>query len=101
MSNTTPQIPTIPAFDIHAKLKSLNECWSFAIRTQPHNHGYDFEFCTRYIPDLTFAIYKRIGDHFVLVDFFSSYDEACDEAKNILDIYPNIRDRILQATSIL
>ncbi|MEF3137472.1 hypothetical protein J8995_18580 [Klebsiella quasipneumoniae subsp. quasipneumoniae] len=100
MSNTTPPTKAIPAFDIHAKLKSLNECWSFAIRTQPHNHGYDFEFCTRFIPDLTFAIYKRIGDYFVLVDFFSSYDEACDEAKDILCIYPEVRDLILKATSI-
>lgn len=100
MSNTTPPTKAIPAFDIHAKLKSLNECWSFAIRTQPHNHGYDFEFCARFIPDLTFAIYKRIGDYFVLVDFFSSYDEACDEAKDILYIYPEVRDLILKATSI-
>ena len=60
----------------------------------------NYEFCTNFIGEIEFAIYERHGNHFILVDFFKSYDEACDEAKDILYIYPEIRDLILKATSI-
>ena len=37
------------------------------------------------------AVYERIENYFVLVDFFKSYDEACDDAKKIIDEHPDIK----------
>ncbi|HHG9944781.1 TPA: hypothetical protein ACPZLR_002603 [Yersinia enterocolitica] len=36
-----------------------------------------------------FAIYKRMGDNFIIVDFFSELDDANKESLEILNKYPN------------
>ena len=40
---------------------------------------------------MEFAVYERIDNYFVLVDFFKSYDEACADAKKIIDDHPDIK----------
>ena len=38
-----------------------------------------------------FDIHERVDNYFVLVDFFKSYEEACDDAKKIIDDHPDIK----------
>lgn len=78
-------------FDVNAKLKSTNAHWAYLRSAQPHQNGFDYEFSTTFIDGIEFAIYERIGNYFVLVDFFKSYDEACDDAKIIIDAHPEIK----------
>lgn len=83
-------------FDIHAKLKSTNSHWSYLYAVQPHENGFNYQFNTAFIGEMEFAIYERIDNYFVLVDFFKSYDEACDDAKKIIDDHPDLK-RMLSA----
>ncbi|HHA1525555.1 TPA: hypothetical protein ACOED2_000604 [Enterobacter hormaechei subsp. xiangfangensis] len=78
-------------FDIHAKLKASNSHWSYCHAVQPHDKGFDYQFNTTFVGEMEFAIYERIENYFVLVDFFKSYDEACDDAKKIIDEHPDIK----------
>lgn len=78
-------------FDIRAKLKAANSHWSYLRSAQPHHDDFDYEFNTTFIDGLEFAIYERDGEYFVLVDFFKSYDEACEDAKKIIDDHPDIK----------
>lgn len=78
-------------FDIHAKLKSANSHWSYLYAVQPHENKFNYQFNTTFIGDMEFAVYERIDNYFVLVDFFKSYDEACDDAKKIIDDHPDLK----------
>lgn len=83
--------PTNQTFDIHAKLRSSKSHWSYLYASQSHQDGFNYQFNTTFIDGVEFAIYERIDNYFVLVDFFKSYDEACDDAKKIIDAYPDIK----------
>lgn len=90
--NITPQPkPASQAFDIHAKLKSANSHWSYCYAVQPCEKGFNYQFNTTFVGEMEFAVYERIDNHFVLVDFFKSYDEACADAKKIIDDHPDIK----------
>lgn len=89
-TNSLPK-PTNQTFDIHAKLRSSKSHWSYLYASQPHQDGFNYQFNTTFIDGVEFAIYERIDNYFVLVDFFKSYDEACDDAKKIIDAYPDIK----------
>ncbi len=88
--NTKPKSVTAK-FDIHTKLKEANSHWSYLRAAQPYQNDSDYEFNTTFIDGIEFAIYERIDNYFVLVDFFKSYEEACDDAKKIIDAYPEIK----------
>lgn len=83
--------PVSPEFDIHAKLKAANSHWSYLYAVQPHENEFNYQFNTTFIGDMEFAVYERIDNYFVLVDFFKSYDEACDDAKKIIDDHPDLK----------
>ncbi|MBN7886578.1 hypothetical protein J0M42_00575 [Enterobacter hormaechei] len=91
MNTTSQPNPASQAFDIHAKLKEAKSHWSYLRAAQPHQNDFDYEFNTTFIDGLEFAIYARNGDYFVLVDFFKSYNEACNDAKKIIDEDPDIK----------
>ncbi|WP_220123679.1 hypothetical protein, partial [Enterobacter hormaechei] len=91
MNITSQPNPASKEFDIHAKLKAANSHWSYLRAAQPHQNDFDYEFNTTFIDGLEFAIYERVGNYFVLVDFFKSYEEACDDAKKIIDDHPDIK----------
>ncbi|HFS8155803.1 TPA: hypothetical protein ACH2JI_004919 [Enterobacter roggenkampii] len=78
-------------FDIHAKLKASNSHWSYCYAVQPCEKGFNYQFRTTCVDGVEFAVYERIDNCFVLVDFFKSYDEACDDAKKIIDDHPDIK----------
>lgn len=82
-------------FDIHEKLKqeikNSGKSHSYMMAAQPHQGNANFEFITSLFPELLFLIYKRIDEYFVLVDFFKTYEEACDEAKTIIDSRPRLK----------
>lgn len=96
MNTTSLPNPANQEFDIHAKIKSANSHWSYLRAAQPRQNDFDYEFNTTFIDGLEFAIYARNGDYFVLVDFFKSYNEACNDAKKIIDEHPDIK-RMLSA----
>ena len=91
MNITSPPQPISQEFDIHAKLKAAKSHWSYAYAVLPGEKGFNYQFNTRFINEMEFAVYERIDGYFVLVDFFKSYDEACDDAKKIIDNYPDIK----------
>jgi hypothetical protein len=78
-------------FNIHDKLRGSNTHWSHRFSAQPHDEGFNYQFRTTCVDGVEFAVYERIDNCFVLVDFFKSYDEACDDAKNIIDDHPDIK----------
>lgn len=94
MNTTSLPNPANQEFDIHAKIKSANSHWSYLRAAQPHQNYFDYEFNTTFIDGLEFAIYARNGDNFVLVDFFKSYNEACNDAKKIIDEHPDIKKMV-------
>jgi hypothetical protein len=65
--------------------------WSHRFSAQPHDEGFNYQFRTTCVDGVEFVVYERIDNCFVLVDFFKSYDEACDDAKNIIDDHPDIK----------
>lgn len=78
-----------PSFDIHEKLKmnikNGGENYSYLKATQPHQGDAKVELITIHHPEVKFLLYERTGNYFVLIDFFKSYAEACEEAKKIID----------------
>ncbi|HAV1627899.1 MULTISPECIES: hypothetical protein [Enterobacter cloacae complex] len=94
MNTTSLPNPANQEFDIHAKIKSANSHWSYLRAAQPHQNDFDYEFNTTFIDGLEFAIYARNGDYFVLVDFFKTYNEACNDAKKIIDEHPDIKKMV-------
>ena len=74
----------IKSFDIHQKLRTSPRTWSYMHSVGAHQADANYEFCTNFIDEIEYALYKRIDSYFVLVDFFKSYDEACSEAKDII-----------------
>ncbi|MCP6700067.1 hypothetical protein [Pseudomonas donghuensis] len=91
MNTTSLPKPNSMEFDIHAKLKAANSHWSYCYAVHPHDKGFDYQFNTTFVGEMEFAVYERIENYFVLVDFFKSYDEACDDAKKIIDDHPDIK----------
>lgn len=89
-TNSQPK-PISQIFDIHAKLRSTNSHWSYCYAVQPFVKGFNYQFNTTFVGEMEFAVYERIDNYFVLVDFFKSYDEACDDAKKIIDDHPDIK----------
>ncbi|MGU3729730.1 hypothetical protein [Klebsiella michiganensis] len=88
------------AFDIHEKLKKHDAKWLYKHEANSHQINTNYEFCTTFIGETEFAIYERHGNYFILVDFFKSYDEACSEARKILDDYPDVKSRLLNIPSL-
>lgn len=86
----------IQEFDIHAKLKASKSHLSYLRAAQPYENGFNYQFNTTLIDGFEFSIYERKDCYFILVDFFKSYDEACDDAKKIIDDYPDIK-KMLEA----
>lgn len=78
-------------FNIHDKLRATNAHWCYLFSAQPHDEGFNYQFRTTCVDGVEFAVYERIDNSFVLVDFFKSYDEACDDAKKIIDDYPEVK----------
>lgn len=91
MSVTANHKPVSQEFDIHTKLKASNSHWPYCYAVQPCEKGFDYQLNTTFVEEMEFAVYERIDNYFVLVDFFKSYDEACDDAKNIIDDHPDIK----------
>lgn len=89
-ANSQPK-QTCQTFDIHAKLRTANSHWSYCYAVQPCEKGFNYQFNTTFIGEMEFAVYERIDNCFVLVDFFKSYDEACTDAKKIIDDHPDIK----------
>ncbi|HIA0139235.1 TPA: hypothetical protein ACWOSZ_001161 [Salmonella enterica subsp. enterica] len=78
-------------FNIHDKLRAAKTHWIYCFAAQPHDEGFNYQFRTTFFDVIEFAIYERIGNYFVLVDFLMSYDEACDDAKKIIADHPDIK----------
>lgn len=91
MNTTSLPKPNSMEFDIHAKLKAANSHWSYCNAVQPCEKGFNYQFNTTFVGEMEFAVYERIDNYFVLVDFFKSYDEACADAKKIIDDHPDIK----------
>ena len=85
-------------FDVSEKLRSMNSHWSLVTPVQNYHGDSNYEFITAMVGETEFAIYKRQGVLFVLVDFFKNYEEACKEAKEIIDSYPDVKSVFQERT---
>lgn len=83
-------------FDIQEKLKVSGSCWSYMRMAQPYQAGFNYEFITQLLNGVEFAIYKRVGDYFFLVDFFENYEEASQDAKKIMDDYADFKRNVTE-----
>lgn len=85
-------------FDIHKKMaqsiKNGGVGYSYLKAAQPHQDGAKYEHIAIFYPSVEFLIYRRIGEYYVLVDFFKNYDEACEEAKSIIDEHADFKASI-------
>ncbi|WP_158784634.1 hypothetical protein [Pantoea sp. BAV 3049] len=81
-------------FDIHQKLKSRKSSLTHMYLAQPHQSDVKCDFHVNLI-DMEFSLYKRVGNYFILVDFFSDINEACPEALKILEEWPQAKNSIL------
>lgn len=91
MNKSSPSKTVSKEFNIHDKLRAVKTHWSYCFAAQLHDESFNYQFRTTFVDGMEFAIYERIERYFVLVDFFKSYDEACDEAKNIIDSHPDLK----------
>lgn len=91
MNQTSQNEAVSSDFNIHDKLRTTGAHWGYLHSSQPHQEGFNYEFITTFVDVIEFAIYERVDNYFVLVDFFKSYDEACDDAKKIIDNHPDIK----------
>lgn len=91
MNLTTRPQPANHEFDIHAKLKASNSHWAYCYAAQSHDDGFNYQFRTDFIDAPEFAVYERIDNYFILVDFFKSYEEACARAKEIIDSHSELK----------
>ncbi|RAY67850.1 hypothetical protein, partial [Enterobacter kobei] len=91
MKNSSYQNTSSKDFNIHDKIRATNTHWCLLFSAQPHDDGFNYQFRTTCVDGVEFAVYERIDNSFVLVDFFKSYDEACDDAKKIIDDYPDVK----------
>lgn len=94
MKKSTSKKLASQEFDIQAKLKASKSHLSYLRAAQPHENGFNYHFNTTLIDGSEFSIYERRDCYFILVDFFKSYDEACDHAKKIIDAYPEIKKMV-------
>lgn len=81
-------------FDIQEKLKRSGSCWSYMRLAQPFQAGFNYEFITKLLVNIEFAIYERVGDYFFLVDFFENYEDASEQAKDILNAYTDFKKNV-------
>lgn len=88
-------VPGGNAFDIQEKLKTHRPAWTYKHEAAGFQKNSNHEFCSNLIDGIEFAIYERQGNYFILVDFFKSYDDAREEAKNILDAHPDIKNHLI------
>jgi len=80
-----------PTSSIHEKLKSNNRnCWAYWFATTSEDNA-NYLFKTKFTGGVEHAVYERIDDGFVIVDFFTSYETASKEAKEIIDKCPDIK----------
>lgn len=91
MNKSSTPNTAIKEFNIHDKLRAAKTHWSYLFAAQPHDESFNYQFRTTFVDGVEFALYERIENYFVLVDFFKSYDEACDDAKKIIDAYPELK----------
>ncbi|VTP13195.1 hypothetical protein PUATCC27989T_01029 [Phytobacter ursingii] len=82
-------------FDVSQKITEKSSLWPYSKPSKPYQDGFNFQFESILSDVIEFALYERHGDQFVIVDFFNSYDEACDEAKEFLDNHKDLKTMIM------
>lgn len=82
--------------DIQEKLERSGSCWSYMKLAQPSQAGFNYEFITNLPGNIEFAIYERVGDYFFLVDFFENYEDASEQAKKIMNAYPDFKRNVTE-----
>ncbi|OCJ22814.1 hypothetical protein [Serratia sp. 14-2641] len=82
------------AFCIRQKLKDTNNHWAYSFPVTSHYGNGNYSLVTEWADCVEYALYKRVGTNFILVDFFSEINAACDEAKEILCKIPKFEKAI-------
>ena len=90
--NTPPKITEL---EIHKKLRIHQSSWSYMHAIGPHETEANYEFRTIHAEKIEHAVYKRHGCYFILVDFFLNYESANEEAKAIIDLFPNLKSNYI------
>lgn len=83
LTHATHEAPN-QTFCIHKKLKECGHGLSYMFQPHPMHANAKFILNTSYGEELEYSLYKRSGNVFFLVDFFTDLDSACEEAKVII-----------------
>lgn len=82
-------------FCIHEKLKSEKSHWPYAFSVAQIHGDAKAQLNTCLLDKPEFAVYERVGNYFVLVDFANDYWSLNDNAKKIIDKNPKAKASIL------
>ncbi|MFV9068704.1 hypothetical protein ABQ366_06835 [Serratia fonticola] len=82
-------------FCIHEKLKASNSHWSYAFAVNPVYGDATYQLVTSWESKVEFAVCKRTGSYFVLVDFSDNYFSMNEEARKIIDRNPSAKASIM------
>lgn len=82
-------------FCIHEKLRSEKSHWSYVFAVTLIHGDAKAQLNTCLLDKPEFAVYERVGNYFVLVDFANDYGSLNDAAKKIIDSNPKAKASIL------
>ncbi|MFV8926269.1 hypothetical protein ABQ431_08240 [Serratia fonticola] len=82
-------------FCIHGKLKASDSHWAYAFAVTPADGDDKHQLITRWGDKAEFAVYERVENLFVLVDFSDDYYSMNEEAKKIIDRNPSAKASIM------
>ncbi|HBE9078600.1 hypothetical protein [Serratia fonticola] len=80
-------------FCVSQKIKDTNSHWEPSFPASQHDAG-NYKLVTAWADSIEYALYKRVGGVFILIDFFSDIDAACTEAKELLCKIPKFEKSI-------
>lgn len=83
LTQVTSEAPN-QTFCIHKKLKECGHGLSYMFQPHPMHEDAKFILNTSYGEEIEYSLYKRAKNYFLLVDFFTDLDSACEEAKEII-----------------
>ncbi|RXA96928.1 hypothetical protein [Yersinia sp. 2105 StPb PI] len=81
--------------DIHKKLRESKSHWSYLFDAKHFNPKSTYQLQTCFVGEFEYAIYERIENYFVLVDFFNSYESANEQARKIIDECEKFKNSIV------
>lgn len=82
-------------FCIHKKIKEKKANWSYIRTPDSFTENLEAFLITSLTGEVEHAVYEKCSAGFMLVDFFNNYEQACHQAKEILNNSPALKNCVL------